>query len=61
MEGAVCDTAEGQGGFGYDPYFRLDDGRSLATLSAAEKNALSHRGEALAKLRAWLAQRGPRG
>jgi XTP/dITP diphosphohydrolase len=61
MEGAVCDTAEGQGGFGYDPYFRLDDGRPLATLSAAEKNALSHRGEALAKLRAWLAQRGPRG
>jgi XTP/dITP diphosphohydrolase len=61
MEGAVCDTAEGQGGFGYDPYFRLDDGRSLATLSAAEKNALNNRGEALAKLRAWLAQRGPRG
>ena len=61
MEGAVCDTAEGQGGFGYDPYFRLPDGRPLATLSAAEKNALSHRGEALAKLRAWLAQRGPRG
>lgn len=61
MEGAVCDTAEGQGGFGYDPYFRLEDGRPLATLSAHEKNALSHRGAALAKLRAWLEQSGPRG
>jgi XTP/dITP diphosphohydrolase len=61
MEGAVCDTAEGQGGFGYDPYFRLEDGRPLATLSADEKNALSHRGAALAKLRAWLEQSGPRG
>ncbi|NQW64154.1 MAG: non-canonical purine NTP pyrophosphatase [Deltaproteobacteria bacterium] len=61
MEGAVCDTAEGQGGFGYDPYFRLPDGRPLATLSAADKNALSHRGAALAKLRAWLEQSGPRG
>jgi XTP/dITP diphosphohydrolase len=61
MEGAVCDTAEGQGGFGYDPYFRLEDGRPLATLSAHEKNALSHRGAALAKLRAWLEQSGLRG
>ena len=61
MEGAVCDTAEGQGGFGYDPYFRLPDGRPLATLSAADKNAISHRGAALATLRTWLAQRGPRG
>ena len=61
MEGAVCDRAEGQGGFGYDPYFRLPDGRPLATLSAADKNAISHRGAALATLRTWLAQRGPRG
>jgi XTP/dITP diphosphohydrolase len=61
MEGAVCDTAEGQGGFGYDPYFRLEDGHPLATLSPADKNALSHRGAALAKLRAWLEQSGPRG
>lgn len=61
MEGAVCDTAEGAGGFGYDPYFRLPDGRPLATLSADEKNAISHRGAALAKLRAWLEQSGLRG
>ena len=61
MEGSVCDTSEGQGGFGYDPYFRLPDGSPLATLSAAHKNAISHRGAALAKLRDWLAQGVQRG
>lgn len=36
----------GEGGFGYDPIFEYD-GRTFAEMSAAEKNALSHRGRAL--------------
>lgn len=56
MEGRVEDRPEGSGGFGYDPYFRLPDGRPLATLAAAEKNRLSHRGAALARLRHWMEQ-----
>jgi XTP/dITP diphosphohydrolase len=46
----------GDGGFGYDPIFE-HDGRTLAEMETAEKNALSHRGRALAKLAEWLADR----
>lgn len=61
MEGRVENRPEGSGGFGYDPYFRLPDGRPLATLSAAEKNARSHRGAALLRLRGWMEQGGAHG
>jgi XTP/dITP diphosphohydrolase len=44
----------GEGGFGYDPIFE-HDGRTMAERSTAEKNAISHRGRALAKLADWLA------
>lgn len=44
----------GDGGFGYDPIFE-HDGKTFAEMSTAEKNALSHRGRALAKLADWLA------
>ncbi len=46
-------TPRGEGGFGYDPIFE-HDGRTLAERSTEEKNAISHRGRALAKLAAWL-------
>lgn len=43
-------------GFGYDPVFIVGgDGRTMAELSPDEKNAVSHRGIAVAKLRARLA------
>jgi XTP/dITP diphosphohydrolase len=43
-------------GFGYDPVFIVGgDGRTMAELSPEEKNAVSHRGIAVAKLRAHLA------
>ncbi|HEY4278753.1 MAG TPA: non-canonical purine NTP pyrophosphatase [Conexibacter sp.] len=55
----------GEGGFGYDPAFLPDDvlpegppGRTMAQLSDAEKDAISHRGRAVRALTAWLA--GPR-
>lgn len=47
LEGAIALSARGGGGFGYDPLFLLPDGRTLAELSADEKNAVSHRGVAL--------------
>ena len=49
--GTIARAARGAGGFGYDPVF-IPDGetRSAAELSAAEKDAVSHRGRALALL-----------
>lgn len=37
----------GENGFGYDPLFFIGDGRSFAELSSEEKDAISHRGNAL--------------
>lgn len=54
MEGRVQSRARGERGFGYDPYFVLDDGRHLAELLESEKNAISHRGAALERLREAL-------
>lgn len=47
MEGEVSLEARGEGGFGYDPYVRLEDGRHVAELPDAEKNERSHRWMAL--------------
>jgi XTP/dITP diphosphohydrolase len=50
MEGRVDVVARGLGGFGYDPYFVLADGRHLAEVGSDEKNAISHRAAALAAM-----------
>lgn len=56
-KGRIHDTRLGEGGFGYDPLFFLPEkGVTAAQLPPDEKNRLSHRGQALAKLRAWLQQ-----
>ena len=48
VEGQVAFGPEGDGGFGYDPIFYLPDrGCTMACLPAEEKNAISHRGNAL--------------
>ncbi|MBR5272153.1 MAG: RdgB/HAM1 family non-canonical purine NTP pyrophosphatase [Clostridia bacterium] len=49
-EGKIGYECLGDGGFGYDPIFMLSDGRSMAQLSKDEKDAISHRGNALEKL-----------
>jgi len=54
-EGRLLAERRGEGGFGYDPAFVPDatgesDRRTYAELSAAEKNAISHRGRAAALL-----------
>jgi XTP/dITP diphosphohydrolase len=49
--GEITATARGAGGFGYDPHFWLPQlGKCAAELSKEEKNALSHRGQALREL-----------
>jgi XTP/dITP diphosphohydrolase len=48
--GEIARVPRGTGGFGYDPLFLLPDGRTAAELAAEEKNSISHRGKALAKL-----------
>ncbi len=49
-EGTIQDGPTGEGGFGYDPIFRpLGYDRSMGELTPDEKNAISHRGNALAK------------
>ena len=56
-EGRILDAPRGVGGFGYDPVFFVEAlGRSAAELSRAEKNAVSHRGQALAQLLHRLAE-----
>ncbi|MEK8131306.1 non-canonical purine NTP pyrophosphatase [Paenibacillus filicis] len=53
--GEVLDGPRGAGGFGYDPLFYVPQlGRSMAELTMEEKNAISHRGQALRKLWAEL-------
>jgi len=50
-EGVVQGPPEGEQGFGYDPIFHPGGGLdTAATLPAEQKNRLSHRGQALAKL-----------
>ena len=55
--GEIAKQPAGQGGFGYDPIFIVDDknGLTMAELSEAEKNEVSHRGRALQKLFNYLA------
>jgi XTP/dITP diphosphohydrolase len=57
--GRIGRARRGTGGFGYDPLFLAgagaSGGRTMAELSAEEKDAISHRGEAFRRLRAALA------
>lgn len=49
--GWIIDARRGSGGFGYDPVFYIPQfGRTMAELTMEEKNAVSHRGQALDKL-----------
>jgi XTP/dITP diphosphohydrolase len=56
-EGEIAREPRGDGGFGYDPVFLLGDGRMMAELTPEEKDAISHRGRALRKLRTLLEEK----
>lgn len=58
IEGMIGYALAGEEGFGYDPLFFPDEfgaSRTLAQVSQAEKNAISHRGNALRELKAKIA------
>jgi XTP/dITP diphosphohydrolase len=58
--GTMAAVPRGTGGFGYDPVFLPDDappGTTMAELSPAQKDAISHRGRAARALLQWLAER----
>jgi XTP/dITP diphosphohydrolase len=60
FEGVVPGTVvapRGEGGFGFDPIFEYD-GTTFAEMATDEKNAISHRGRALAKFAEWYADAG---
>jgi len=46
VEGVITKSRRGSGGFGYDPVFEVK-GRTLAKMTAEEKNQLSHRARAI--------------
>jgi XTP/dITP diphosphohydrolase len=48
VEGTLATERHGAGGFGYDPIFLLPSGVTTAELPEAEKDAISHRGRAVA-------------
>ena len=55
--GTMAEAPRGRRGLGYDPVFvpeREPRGRTMAELSDAEKDAISHRGAAARELLAWL-------
>jgi len=55
VEGIITDEFRGEEGFGYDPLFFVKEyNKTFAQMSNKEKNAISHRGRALCKLKSEL-------
>lgn len=60
VQGRIVEAPRGQNGFGYDPHFYLPElSRTMAELAPAEKNARSHRANALQKMIAFFPGRNP--
>ena len=59
LPGVIAEEPRGIGGFGYDPvFYLLEYDQHLAELPAAEKNRISHRAQAAAKMRQVLESKG---
>jgi XTP/dITP diphosphohydrolase len=55
VEGRIAEAPRGSGGFGYDPvFFYPPFGKTMAEATPDEKNRVSHRGKAMARLRDFL-------
>ena len=60
-DGIILPAPRGEGGFGYDPLFRLaDEDRTFAEIGPAEKNRVSHRAGALRAFTDWYTRRAGR-
>jgi len=57
LEGLIIDKPMGENGFGYDPiFFVLESNKTVAQMTSQEKNAISHRGNAIRSLKHSLEQ-----
>ena len=56
-EGRIGFEYRGENGFGYDPLFYFESGKTFAEISGEEKDRLSHRGKALRLLAERLSER----
>jgi XTP/dITP diphosphohydrolase len=55
VDGLISDAPRGENGFGYDPlFFYPPFGRTFGEVPRAEKDGVSHRGKAFARLRGFL-------
>lgn len=55
VSGVITTERQGEHGFGYDPIFYVPEkGKTMAQLTATEKSEISHRGNAIKKLNAYL-------
>ena len=55
LEGIITDKEIGTNGFGYDPIFFVPSfNKTVAQLTQEEKNSISHRGNAIRKLKSRL-------
>jgi XTP/dITP diphosphohydrolase len=55
LEGLINDRPVGENGFGYDPIFFVPHlNKTVAQVTAEEKNEISHRGNAIRKLKPLL-------
>jgi XTP/dITP diphosphohydrolase len=60
VAGLIAEQPRGPSGFGYDPvFFYPPFGRTFGEVQRAEKDRVSHRGKAFARLREFLARSGP--
>lgn len=50
VEGRIAEQSRGERGFGFDPIFELENGKTYAEISSEEKNRISHRKRALENL-----------
>jgi XTP/dITP diphosphohydrolase len=56
QEGRIALEPIGEGGFGYDPVFLVDERRTQAQINDAEKDDISHRGKAVRAAARWLVE-----
>lgn len=57
VKGTIKKIPRGVGGFGYDPYFYIDESKTMAELTPIEKDLISHRGAALRDMVSKLKER----